>query len=236
MEHARCLQKFQDAAKCIEMEGLSGFPLAETIAGTDIALAILVTYLRTENGLAQLQRAGNNIDNKVATLLKDGLGNVARFYVQKHIPYYMDKSSVLDNFSSFAIFWRGFLWPTVEHAFQAAKFLGSNDALAARICKATSPYDAKAIAHEKDVLSFVREDWSSVKEDIMRELKRCKANQHPIVMDFLLASKDVILVENSETDAFWGRGPDLNGKNMDGELWMEYRDELLAGTGSESQY
>ena len=34
------------------------------------------------------------------------------------------------------------------------------------------------------------------------------------------------LIENSWRDDFWGWGPNRDGQNMLGRLWMEIRDEL----------
>ena len=42
----------------------------------------------------------------------------------------------------------------------------------------------------------------------------------------LLATGDRTLIENSWRDDFWGWGPNRDGQNMLGRLWMEVRAEL----------
>jgi predicted NAD-dependent protein-ADP-ribosyltransferase YbiA (DUF1768 family) len=60
----------------------------------------------------------------------------------------------------------------------------------------------------------------------MRGILRAKAEQHEYVTRKLLATGDRRLVENSWRDDFWGWGPDRNGQNMLGRLWMEIRSEI----------
>ncbi len=62
----------------------------------------------------------------------------------------------------------------------------------------------------------------------MRDILRAKAEQHEYVRRKLLATGDRELVEDSWRDDFWGWGPDRNGQNMLGKLWMEVRAELTA--------
>ncbi|MNT41703.1 Swarming motility protein YbiA [compost metagenome] len=73
-----------------------------------------------------------------------------------------------------------------------------------------------------------RPDWDDVKVNTMRSLLRAKANQHEYVRRKLLATGDRILVEDSWRDDFWGWGPNRDGQNMLGKLWMEVRAELRA--------
>ena len=44
----------------------------------------------------------------------------------------------------------------------------------------------------------------------------------------LIATGDRELIEDSWRDDFWGWGPDKDGKNILGKLWMEIREELRA--------
>jgi len=45
----------------------------------------------------------------------------------------------------------------------------------------------------------------------------------------LLSTGDALLLENSKYDAYWGAGPNGDGKNMLGQLLMRVRDEISAG-------
>jgi ribA/ribD-fused uncharacterized protein len=226
MRQMMSLQKLQDAAKLFEIDGVDGFRKAETLIGTDIALALLVAHLRQRAGSMATFAPDPSINAEVLARLKEEFGELALFFEQPHIPFYTDSHYVFDNFSAFAVQWRENLWPTVEHAYQAAKF--RNVEIIAKIHRAPSAHDAKKIAHELGIVEQVREDWKEIKVPVMRELIRCKADQHPFAMKKLLSTKGYILVEDSPEDSFWGRGPDWNGENWLGKLWMEYRDEILA--------
>ena len=64
----------------------------------------------------------------------------------------------------------------------------------------------------------------------MKSILRAKADQHEYVRRKLLATGDRELIEDSWRDDFWGWGPNRDGKNMLGKLWMEVRDELRASS------
>jgi ribA/ribD-fused uncharacterized protein len=70
-----------------------------------------------------------------------------------------------------------------------------------------------------------RPDWDSIKVEVMREILRAKVEQHEYVRRKLLQTGTRELVENSWRDDFWGWGPNRDGQNMLGKLWMEIRAE-----------
>lgn len=53
-----------------------------------------------------------------------------------------------------------------------------------------------------------------------------KLEQNPYVKKKLLQTKDYLIVEDSPKDAFWGWGPNRDGENQLGKLWMKLRDEI----------
>lgn len=61
---------------------------------------------------------------------------------------------------------------------------------------------------------------------IMKEILHEKVKQHQYVLKKLLESGNRELVEDSWRDDFWGWGPNKDGQNMLGKLWMEVRAEL----------
>ena len=63
------------------------------------------------------------------------------------------------NFSAFSVEWRNNLWPTAEHAYQAAKF--EDNLIVLQILQAKSAHDAKKIARANQ--SSVRKDWDKIK-------------------------------------------------------------------------
>lgn len=136
--------------------------------------------------------------------------------------FYEGRWYFFSNFSSFAIYWRGRWWATVEHAYQAAKF--SDTAIAEAIHQATSAHATKQIA--KANIDKVRTDWHDIKLDVMEDLLRAKLTQHSYIRERLLATGDAKIVEDSPKDSFWGRGPNGRGLNHLGKLWMKLREEL----------
>lgn len=53
--------------------------------------------------------------------------------------------------------------------------------------------------------------------------------QNPYVLEKLLLSGDLDIVEDSPKDEFWGWGPNRDGRNELGKIWMRLRDELRSG-------
>lgn len=143
-----------------------------------------------------------------------------------HVYFYEQDFYVLSNFSSFAVEWDGLVFPTSEHAYHYEKFKETSGHTALNILGARSAHDAFKIAEiNKDLR---RKDWDDVKVDIMRSILRAKTNQHEYVRRKLLATGDRILVEDSWRDDVWGWGPNRDGQNLLGKLWMEIREELKA--------
>ena len=68
--------------------------------------------------------------------------------------------------------------------------------------------------------------------DVMRDILRAKVDQHEYVRRKLLATGDRELIEDSWRDDFWGWGPNKDGENHLGKLWMEVRLEMLLEPGS----
>jgi ribA/ribD-fused uncharacterized protein len=143
----------------------------------------------------------------------------------ERVRFYEHDFYVLSNFSAFAIWDGGFLLPTSEHAYHWYKFPERPD-ISSVIRNATSAHEAfkLAEAHRADR----RADWDAVKVDIMRRILWLKVNQHEYVRRKLLATGTRELVEDSWRDDFWGWGPNRDGQNMLGKLWMEIRSALTA--------
>ena len=60
----------------------------------------------------------------------------------------------------------------------------------------------------------------------MRQILWLKVNQHKYVKRKLIQTGDRELIEDSWRDDFWGLGPNKDGQNMLGKLWMEIREKL----------
>lgn len=140
------------------------------------------------------------------------------------IGFYPREFSVFDNFSSFRVLVDGVLYCTVEHAYQAYRFLETAPELAKEITESYSAHEAQKIAYaNKDKQ---RKDWDEIKVDVMEKLLRLKLEQNPYVKRKLLQTKNYLICEDSPKDSFWGIGPNRDGRNELGKLWMKLRDEL----------
>jgi N-glycosidase YbiA len=138
------------------------------------------------------------------------------------IKFYTSDFYVFNNFSAHAVEFRGKLYPTSEHAYQAAKCTDPQGQEAIR--NARSPLQAKALANE--TYRAARDpDWASKKVAVLEEILRAKLAQHLEAREALQNSGHEDIVEDSPTDYFWGEGADGSGQNMLGKLWMKIRDE-----------
>ena len=143
---------------------------------------------------------------------------------QEYIGFYTREFFCLDNFSAFIFEYKGQKFTTVEHAYQAYKFITTDMELFNKIKDCNSPGVAKAIAHQN--IDKVRDDWEDIKVPLMESLIRCKMEQNPYVRKKLLETKDITICEDSPDDYFWGIGRDGKGANMLGKLWMKLRKEI----------
>lgn len=147
--------------------------------------------------------------------LSEKVDEVIGFYPREFYP--------LDNFSSFKVEWNGYMYSTLEEAFQTARFIGSDEELVQKIKNSHSAYEAQKIAYQN--LDKQRKDWEKVELEIMEELLRLKVEQNPYVLKKLLETKDYYIVEDSPKDAYWGWGENRDGLNNLGKLWMKIRNE-----------
>ena len=133
-----------------------------------------------------------------------------------------DPYGSFSNFSKHPIMLKGRVWPTVEHYFQAQKFVDTKHEEAVRTCD--GPGSAAKMGRDKNLP--LRKDWETVKESVMKEALLTKIKQHKDILDLLISTKDAELIEHTVNDSYWGDGGDGSGKNRLGILWMEIRDNL----------
>lgn len=149
----------------------------------------------------------------------------------ERVCFYEQDFYVLSNFSAFTLEWEGLRFDTLEAAyhwekFRAYSFVPARTEVQEAIRLAPSAHEAFKIAQEQ---AFRRvPDWDRVKVDTMKCLLMAKVYQHEYVRRKLLATGERELVENSWRDDFWGWGPNRDGQNMLGKLWMEVRAEIRA--------
>ena len=149
------------------------------------------------------------------TWLSEKMNDVIGFYPREFYP--------LDNFSSFKVEDNGYLYASLEEAFQSNLFLPDYPEISDKIKNSHSAHEAQKIMFENiDKVKYSNEE--QVK--IMEKLLRLKIKQNPYVKKKLLETKDYIIVEDSPKDSFWGWGPNRDGENRLGKLWMKLREEI----------
>ena len=129
----------------------------------------------------------------------------------------------LSNFSIFPLMYDGILWPTTEHAYQATKFddQGTKD----KILNAKFPIEAFNIG--RDPKNTLKKDWFEIRVKVMEDIVSEKIKQYSMIHKKLTETGDREIIEASPIDSFWGWGPDKNGENNLGKIWMKLRAEIL---------
>ena len=130
----------------------------------------------------------------------------------------------------------GITYKTAEHWMMAkkAELFNDNEVLE-KIIQANSPAEAKKLGRE--VKNYDDVLWLANRYEIVKQGNFHKFSQHSDVKEFLINTKEIILVEASPVDAIWGIGmasdhKDIQnpekwrGLNLLGFALMEVRDEL----------
>lgn len=137
-------------------------------------------------------------------------------------------SCFLSNFHSAVVTYDGIAYPTVEHAYQAAKCVDPEQRKGFNWH--ISAWKAKRLGRKVKI----RPDWEAVKSTIMLELLRQKFSKGPF-KGWLLSTIGYELVEGNDWhDTYWGvcdgtctLGPHTPyGQNLLGKLLMQVRTEL----------
>ena len=135
------------------------------------------------------------------------------------------KYAFLSNFYESPCDFEGILYPTVEHAFQAAKTLDRHERL--KIAAAETPGKAKRMGRSVTL----RPDWEEVKTDVMRECLRSKFRFAPLGIGLINTDDEELVEGNTWHDNCWGnctceQCANKPGENRLGKLLMEIRKEL----------
>jgi ribA/ribD-fused uncharacterized protein len=141
------------------------------------------------------------------------------------ISEFFGENRFLSNFYPAEFVWDGIVWPSSEHAYQAAKMLDRNKRI--EFSKLRTPSEAKKLGKHIEL----REDWNEVRYDLMYEIVLEKFRQNPHLKAKLIATGDARLEEgNNWNDRTWGICPPGSnmGLNWLGEILMSIRDHFNA--------
>lgn len=152
----------------------------------------------------------------------------------REVPYYaIHKDEIIAGFfgvfsflSNFYILENGIYleelyYPSVEHAYQAAKWPTNQRA---QFLDVTS---AKAKHLGKLAPQFKQKKWDKDKVSIMSALCRQKFEANPKLKKMLLMTEDCLLEERNDWgDEFWGTNVDGVGENQLGKILTNIRHDL----------
>lgn len=126
----------------------------------------------------------------------------------------------LSNFQPARVIMDQAVYPSVEHAYQAAKTLN----LILRVAFQSS-YTAGQSKNAGRELRL-RSDWESIKESLMLDLTRKKFQSDPLKSQLLATGYSELIEGNTWNDTYWGvcRG---RGQNKLGKILMQVRKELV---------
>jgi ribA/ribD-fused uncharacterized protein len=145
---------------------------------------------------------------------------------------------LLSNFAETPVQWNHHMYPTVEHAFQAAKYMFSTlpsfekefrvgESIGLQPPKVAKTAGSKTgMKKNKAVLNIV--EWDSQKNDIMKQLIQDKIQRHDIIRSILQSCREhhIPLFHYSKEDRVWGctineeEGTVKEGNNLLGKLFM----------------
>lgn len=145
----------------------------------------------------------------------------------------------LSNFWPVKIYFDGLIYPTVEHAYQAAKTWDMNTRK--KIRNLSTPGESKKYWTENENDS-PSPDWETKKLNIMRVLIEEKFSFHNEIMllRVLVDTYDTPIIEgNTWGDTFWGMTKEneiWSGENHLGNIIMNHRSRLLLIRSSLEDY
>jgi len=133
--------------------------------------------------------------------------------------YSLPPLSGLSNFAPVDIVFDDHVYPSVEHAYQAAKTLDRDQQ--ARIRRAPNGFLAKRLGPTVEL----RANWNDMRYSFMRKFLEQKFSEADY-RDILIETGDSKLVHDAPWDSYWGDGPNGHGTNMLGKLLTSIRANL----------
>ena len=224
-------EAFSEEHNLQELQGLYG-DVSDRVTDNPELSALVDSIYYSQDYIA-LQQFDRDLDTKDTSLAS----NTVYFHSEK------DAFGEFSNSYSSPFTLNGVLYPTVEHYFQAQKFMGSNATpksleYAQLIISQNTPNKAKILGNKQVRSGYgwveelnniirqyedvnVRLDWEDVKNNIIRKGIFQKFLQNPNLLTLLLSTGEKTLINYTFKDNYWG-----NGKNQLGKILMETRSLL----------
>lgn len=149
------------------------------------------------------------------------------------IKSFTGKYKFLSNFYPSVITYEDDVYPTVEHAYQAAKTLDKN--IRKHIRDMEYPGQTKAyVKIWKDSTFHIRTDWDHIKYAIMQTLVENKFENKELRQALIETGERELIEGNIWGDTYWGmaydRNTDYHGENHLGNILMDIRAKYLPKT------
>lgn len=187
------------------------------MAGIEVELLSTHPKIRSENA-DYLKSKNEKLGHSLPIELTQNTSSPINFY-------HSDQAwGEFSNFSRHSVFLQNKIWPTVEHFYQANKFLEPEVRELIRLSE--GPMVAKELARKLEK-QHVRSDWNDCKVSVMWEGLFAKFTQHPELKEMLLSTAQRTIAEHTRNDSYWGDGGDGSGLNKLGKLLEKLRTKLL---------
>lgn len=136
------------------------------------------------------------------------------------ITFFHNEYAFLSNFYAHALVYEGIVYPTSEHAYQAAKTLDPVEKR--KIRDMPTPGQAKRAGKKVTM----RPDWDEIKYNVMLDIVRIKFKSSVRLQQLLEKTGNMEIEEgNTWGDKIWGK---VNGEGLNwlGKILMQVRQEL----------
>lgn len=157
--------------------------------------------------------------------VQDALENKI-YLVEYRICGFFEEYRFLSNYHKFPVEFEGLMYPSTEHAYQAAKSIIESERRFVQSLTGCGSARKAGQSPSKGGMITLRDDWDDVKLDVMKTVCIEKFKD-PELASLLLATKPFKLIEgNWWKDDFWGMCTE-KGKNNLGLILMDIRDNIL---------
>lgn len=133
-----------------------------------------------------------------------------------------DSSEPLSSYSQHGFELEGLFWPTLEHYYQAMKFLELDYQQEIRLSE--TPAMASKLGHARRPKR--QKDWKKNRVVMMIRGMYIKCRTFDDIGQQLLYTGTNTIMENSQYDYYWGCGRDRLGHNNYGKVLMNVRARL----------